>query len=118
MLGGRYFGFPGAMAALAGMIAIPLVIVLLLTAVYGQFSNQPAVIGALRGMGAVAAGLIIASGLKLSGSQKSNPLGIPLCVFLGGVSFVGVALLRWPLVFVLLGLGSLACIVAYRNLKP
>jgi chromate transporter len=118
MLGGRYFGFPGAMAALAGMIAIPLVIVLVLTAVYGQFSNQPAVIGALRGMGAVAAGLIIASGLKLSASQKSNPLGIPLSIVLGGVSFVCVALLRWPLVFVLLGLGSLACVVAYRNLKP
>ena len=117
MLGGRYFGFPGAMAALAGMLAIPLIIVLLLTAVYGQYSSHPAVIGALRGMGAVAAGLIIASGLKLSGSLKSSPLGIPLCIILGGISSVAVALLHWPLVFVLLGLGSLACIQAYRKLK-
>jgi chromate transporter len=117
MLGGRYFGFSGAMAALAGMLAIPLVIVLLLAALYGQYGSHPAVIGALRGMGAVAAGLIIASGLKLSNSLKSNPLGIPLCIILGGISFICVALLRWPLVFVLLGLGSLACVIAYRNLK-
>ena len=118
MLGGRYFGFSGAMTALAGMLAIPLVIVLLLSALYGQYSSHPEVIGALRGMGAVAAGLIIASGLKLSKSLKSNPLGIPFCIIFGAVSFICVALLRWPLAFVLLGIGCLTCIIAYRNLKP
>src|SRR6476469_6391008 len=56
MIGGRYFGLPGAMAALAGMLAVPLVVILLLALVYAQIAAHPGVAGALRGMGAVAAG--------------------------------------------------------------
>ena len=63
MIGARYFGFKGAMAALAGMLTAPLVIVLLLALVYAQFAGHPGVQGALRGMSAVAAGLITATGL-------------------------------------------------------
>ena len=80
MIGDRYFGWRGAFAALAGMLAVPLVIVVALAALYGQLSAIPAVAGALRGMGAVAAGLIIATGFKLCAALKSNPLGIPVCM--------------------------------------
>lgn len=118
MIGGRYFGLPGAMAALAGMLTIPLVLVLLLALVYAQYATHPALIGALRGMGAVAAGLIAATGLKLIDALKGNPLGAPICIALGAACFVGIAVLRWPLAYVLLGLGALACLLAYRRLKP
>ena len=118
MIGGRYFGLPGALAALAGMIAVPLVLVLLLAVLYAQYVSHPGVAGALRGMGAVAAGLIVATGLKLAAVLKNSPLGVPVCSALGLSCFVGVALLRWPLVFVLLGLGAVACVLAYRRLKP
>ncbi|MGZ3241250.1 MAG: chromate transporter [Burkholderiaceae bacterium] len=117
MIGGRYFGLPGAMAALAGMLLIPLVVILLLALVYAHYAMHPGVAGALRGMSAVAAGLIAATGLKLFGALKTNPLGMPLCIVLGVLCFVAVALLRWPLVYVLLGLGAVACILAYRKLK-
>ena len=56
MIGDRYFGFAGALSALAGMLAFPLVIVLALAALLGGVSDTAAVQGALRGMGAVAAG--------------------------------------------------------------
>ena len=118
MIGARYFGFKGAMAALAGMLAAPLVIVLLLALVYAQFAGHPGVQGALRGMGAVAAGLIAATGLKLFGALQKNVLGLPLCIALGVLSFIAIALLRWPLAYVLLGLGGLACAVAYKKLAP
>ena len=118
MIGSRYFGIKGAMAALAGMLAAPLVIVLLLALVYAQFAGHPGVQGALRGMGAVAAGLIAATGLKLFGALQKNVLGLPLCMVLGVVCFIAIALLRWPLAYVLLGLGGLACAVAYRRLAP
>ena len=75
MIGARYFGFKGAMAALAGMLTAPLVIVLLLALVYAQFAGHPGVQGALRGMSAVAAGLITATGLKLVGALQKNVLG-------------------------------------------
>ena len=118
MIGARYFGFRGAMAALAGMLAAPLVIVLLLALVYAQFAGHPGVQGALRGMGAVAAGLIAATGLKLFGALQKNVLGLTLCITLGVLCFIAIALLRLPLVYVLLGLGGMACAVAYKKLAP
>src|SRR6476661_11061538 len=41
MIGSRYFGLPGAMAALAGMLSAPLVVVLLLGFAYSWFSDVP-----------------------------------------------------------------------------
>lgn len=118
MIGGRYFGLPGAMAALAGMLTVPLILVLLLAMIYAHFAGHPGVAGALRGMAAVAAGLIVATGLKLAGTLKTNPLGLPICIALGSASFVGIALLRLPLAYVLLGLGTIGCVMTYRKLKP
>lgn len=105
MIGDRYFGWRGAVVALAGMMTVPLVIVLSLVAVYNEFAHLPAVAGALRGMGAVAAGLTIAMGLKLAGALRGNPMGLPLCVAIGVATFVLVAVVRAPLVWVVPGLG-------------
>ena len=118
MIGNRYFGFKGALAALAGMLVFPLIGVLLLALLHAQYETHPQVAGALRGMGAVAAGLITATGLKLFGALQKNVLGLPLCTTFGILCFVAVAWLRWPLAFVLLGLGTLACAAAYRKLEP
>jgi chromate transporter len=117
MIGGRYFGLPGALAALAGMLTVPLILVLLLALVYAQYAGHPGVAGALRGMGVVAAGLIGATGLKLFATLKTHPLGISACIGLAAICFVAIALLRWPLPYVLLGLGGMACILTYRKLK-
>ena len=68
-------------------------------------------------MGAVAAGLVIATGLKLSSALKRNAMGMRQCLALGALCFTAVALLRWPLVYVLLGLGAFACALAYRKLS-
>lgn len=118
MVGGRYFGLKGAMAALAGMLTVPLVLVLVLAVVYAQFSGHPGVAGALRGMSAVAAGLIAATGLKLFGALQKNVLGLRLCIGLGVLCFALIALLRIPLAYVLLTLGVTSCVLAYRRLKP
>jgi len=118
MIGGRYFGLPGAMTALAGMLTVPLVIVLLLTFLYAQYADHAQLAGALRGMGAVAAGLITAAGLKLLSTLKTNPLGLPVCIGFTSASFAAIALLRWPLAYVLPVLGVFACILTYRKLKP
>ena len=58
VLGARYFGWRGALMALLGLVALPLVIVIAVAYTYSQFSDSTAVQGALRGMGAVAAGLM------------------------------------------------------------
>jgi chromate transporter len=116
MIGARHFGLAGAMAALAGMLAAPLVVVLLLALVYTQYAHNPHMAGALRGMGAVAAGLIAATGVKLIPALQANVLGRGLCALLGGLCFVGIALLRWPLIYMLLGLGAVGFVLAWRRL--
>ncbi|WP_041675296.1 chromate transporter [Ramlibacter tataouinensis] len=118
MIGGRYFGLPGALVALAGMLLVPLMVVLALALVYARFADHPQVAGALRGMGAVAAGLVAATGLKLFSALLKHPLGLPVCMALGGAAFVAIALLRLPLAWVLLVLGGLACALTWRKLGP
>ena len=116
MIGGRYFGLPGALAGVAGMLAAPLVVVLLLAVAFGGVSQEPWAQGALRGMGAVSAGLIAAVGLKLITALRHNPMGKPVCIALAVATFAGVGVLRWPLFVVLLGTGLMACAWAYFQL--
>lgn len=118
MVGARYFGWRGALASLSGMLALPMVVVLALAVLYAQFAQHPGVSGALRGMGAVAAGLIISSGLRLLPTLKHNALGRSACYLLGGLCLAAVIVLRWPLLYVLPALGVLACTFAYFKLKP
>lgn len=117
MIGDRFFGLRGAFAALAGMFALPCVIVLSLAAVSEQLLAHPAMAGALRGMGAVAAGLILATGLKLLGSVRGNPMGRTVCLLLASASVLAIAVLRWPLIWAVLGLGGLGMLLAWRRLK-
>lgn len=117
MVGDRFFGWRGAFAALAGMMTVPLAIVLAVTVLYAQFALLPAVAGALKGMGAVAAGLIAGTAFRLASTLRVNPMGLPACVAFGALAFAGVALLRLPLVWVLLGLGALSCAHAWWRLR-
>jgi chromate transporter len=117
MIGDRHFGWRGALVALAGMLTFPLLVALAFAALFAGIADVPAAQGALRGMGAVAAGLIAATGLKLVGALKTNVMGTPVCWALAATTFIAVALLRLPLVWVLLGLGGPASVWAYLRLK-
>ena len=118
MIGDRYFGWRGAFAALAGMLAFPLVLVLGIAVVYAQWSAHPAVAGALRGMGAVAAGLIGGTGLKLLAALRTHPLGFVLSSALAAATFAAMALLHVPLPWVLLVVGGAACVLSWRKIAP
>ena len=117
MLGDRYYGTAGALLAMAGMLFFPLLIVLAMVLLYSGVADQPQIQGALRGMGAVTAGLITATGIKLLSALKNNPLGQRLSWLFVALSFVAIGLLRIPLLWVLLGLGGLSCTLAYRALR-
>jgi chromate transporter len=117
MIGGRYFGLPGALVALSGMLAAPLIVVLLLAFFYAQVANTPWAQGALQGMGAVSAGLIAATGIKLIAALKNNVMGMGVCIALAAMTFISVAWLRLPLAWVLVGIGSLGFAWAYHKLS-
>jgi len=118
MIGDRYFGWTGAAVAVAGMLLAPLLVLLGVVVLYSTVAQTALAQGALRGMGAVAAGLIIATGMKLLGALIKNPMGLWVCSALAALTFMAVALLRWPMVWVLLGLGGAACVWAYHLLIP
>lgn len=118
MIGGRYFGLRGALAALAGMLTLPLIIVLLLVMLRAQVGDHPGVAGAFRGMAAVSAGMFGAAALNMSSALTRNPMPLPWCLLLCALGFGLVALLRVPLPFVLLGVGGLGCVLSYLRLAP
>jgi chromate transporter len=117
LFGDRQFGWRGALAACAGLLTLPLLIVLALATLYASFAANPLLAGALRGMGAVAAGLVIATAVKLSRTLQRNPLGLPTCLALLLATWAMVGLARWPMVGVVLGLGSVGMALAWRRLR-
>jgi chromate transporter len=117
MIGDRFFGLRGALAALGGMLAAPAVIVLVLAIAYGELASHPVAVNALRGMGAVSAGLILATGIKLLPALVTNPMGRTLSIALAVAAFVLIGLLRWPLIGVLALLGGGGMAVAWWKLR-
>ena len=117
MFGDGHFGLRGAFAAAAGLLLAPLVIVLALTALYGEFAQVPFVSGALRGMGAVAAGLVISTAFKLLSTLRSNPIGQPLGLAFAALTVVAIAWLRLPLVWVVAGGGAVCIAIVWRRLR-
>ncbi len=105
IVGNRYFGWRGALAALVGILTVPLLIVLLLATLYVHYAQVPAVAGAVRGMGVAAAGLIGAAVIKMLGGLKKNMLGASVCIALIAMTFIAVGVLRVPLIYTVLGLG-------------
>ncbi len=117
IVGDRWFGLRGALAAGAGLLALPMLIVLALVTLYRQVDQAPMVAGALRGMGAVAAGLVIATALKLLATLKTNPLGQRNALAIAALTLLLVGVARWPLVGVVLGLGGGAVLLASWRLR-
>ncbi len=118
MIGDRHFGLPGALVALAGMLALPSVLVLLLAAGFATVADSALAQGALRGMGAVAAALIIATGLKLMGALRGNPMGRAACLALVALTVLAMVVFKVRLAVVLGVLGGGACLWAWHCLRP
>jgi chromate transporter len=109
VVGGRFHGPRGALTAFAGLLTLPLVLVLCLAALYGRYGALPGVDALLRGVGAAAAGLVLSTGLKMAAPLARRPQAL---VFLAA-TFAAVAWLRWPLLPVLLTLAPLSVLAVW-----
>ena len=117
IFGARYFGLSGALVAIAGMLVFPMLALVLIAILYLNLGEYPVINGAIRGMGAVAAGLIAGTSLKLAGALKKHPLGYWPSIGLAAMCFILVALVKIPLVYVLLTLGVFSIYMTYRRVK-
>ncbi len=118
MIGDRFFGWRGAVVSVAGLILAPLVIVLALAATAFGSRAEPWMAGALRGMGIVAAGLLLTTAYKLLPALKGHPMGRIGVAAVGALTVLAVAVWRWPLAWVVLGLGGLAWSLTWLKLRP
>ena len=99
-VGARFRGFPGSVAAFLGILGLPCIVVVILGALYSRYGNLPEVGGGLLAVSAAAAGMILAMAGKIATPLlRRRPVeATPIIVAV----FVAVALLRFPLPWVLL----------------
>jgi chromate transporter len=93
-IGLRFAGIAGALAAVVGLIAAPIVIVLALGLVYARFRTEPHVVHMFAGLAAAAAGQLVAMAVKLALPSRRKPLAIAIAL----VVFAAIAVFHLPLV--------------------
>ena len=100
VFGSRFRGIPGSIAAFAGLIGPPVVLVTVLAALYARFGEIDALRRILAGVACAAVGLLISTVLRMMMPlvRKRDFVGL---VVLAAV-FVAIGLLRLPLPTVLL----------------
>jgi chromate transporter len=115
-IGDRFFGRSGAFSALAGMMVLPIIIVLIVYQSYGYFSDNELVVGAIRGMSVVAGGMTLGTALRLVSGLKSGVMRYELLLILAVSVFALVGIFRIPIYIVILLIGGSAVIATYRIL--
>jgi chromate transporter len=115
VVGGRLGGGPlGSIAAVAGLMTAPTIVVMMAGALYLRYQHLPSVHGALSGMAAAAIGLIISMGVKMLQPFVTKRALVPLLFAL--LTFVAVGLFRVPLPLAVLVLAPLGAAAAWRGL--
>jgi chromate transporter len=113
VVGERFRGALGALAAALGLLAAPTVIVLLLGAVYLRYQHAPGVQEGLMGVAAAAIGLIVAMVIKMAEPVLRRRAIVPMAFAVA--TFVAVGLLRIPLPVVVLVLAPLSIAYAWTR---
>jgi chromate transporter len=98
----------GALAALAGFVLIPWTVGFALGTIYLHYAYIPVVQNILASVSAAAAGLLIATGIRLLAPHRARPAAL----LFAGLAFAGMALLKLPLLAVLAALAPLSIAVA------
>ncbi len=109
-VGLRFRGLAGTCAAMAGLLAAPMAIVVLLGLIYARYEHEPLVRHLFAGLAAAAAGLVVTVSLKIAAGLWRNPVGIGAAV----LTFIAIALLRLPLLPTMLAMAPLSILLAWR----
>jgi chromate transporter len=111
VFGSRFRGIPGGIAAFAGLLGPPVVIVTILAALYARYGEIDALRRILAGVSCTAVGLLISAVFRMMMPlvKRRDLIGL---VILAAV-FVAVGLLRLPLPAVLLVATPLSIAIAF-----
>ena len=103
-VGAKLRGTIGAITAVAGFILVPWTVGLSLGALVLQHAHVVLIRNILGGLSAAAAGLLIATGIRLLRPHRTRPTAL----LFAGLAFVGMAFVKLPLLVVLLALAPLS----------
>jgi chromate transporter len=93
LIGQKFHGLPGAVVAVTALMAMPLLVLVALAALYGRFAMHPEAGAALAGTTAAAAGLVIGTAIKMALRLRLTPMAL----LFGTVAFIAAGLLTLPL---------------------
>jgi chromate transporter len=99
VFGSRMRGWSGALAAWSGFLLVPFGVMVIAGMLYQRYGDVAAVRGALAGIAPAAAGLIIATALKMAEPMFRSFAPAPFVVL---ATAVAIGLMRWPLLLVLI----------------
>jgi chromate transporter len=115
VFGSRFGGAPGAMAALAGLLGPPLIIVTLLAVLYARYGDVAVLSRILGGIASAAAGLLMASVVKMAEPLFRKRWNFAPLVAIAG--FICVALVQWPLPWVFVFLAPVSIALAWITMR-
>ena len=100
IFGSRFRGVPGALVALAGLLGPPMVLIIIIGAIYAHYGDLPALRRMLTGIASAAAGLMMATVAKMARPLFANrrSLAVPLVAI---ATFAAIGIMQWPLPLVL-----------------
>lgn len=112
-VGMRFRGVKGAFVSIMGLVAMPSVVLVMLGMLYERFQNDTQVAHVFAGLAAAAAGLLVSMAIKIALPLRKKYLMALVAV----ICFVAIALLRWPLLWVMLVMTPLSIWVTARSRK-
>jgi len=99
VFGARFGGVRGALAAMSGLMGPPVLLVLIIAAIYAHYGDLPVLRRALIGVAAAAAGLMMATVAKMARPLFRN--GAWRGPLIALATFVAIGIVHWPLPLVL-----------------
>jgi chromate transporter len=115
VVGQRFHGVAGSIAAAAGLLLAPTLIVLLFGSLYLAYGQTPTVHHALSGVTAAAAGLILSMAAKMAAPLLRRDSGVRLGF--AAITFAAIGLLGFSLPLVLVVLAPLSILISWWQLK-
>ncbi|MES2027185.1 MAG: chromate transporter [Pseudomonadota bacterium] len=112
-VGMRFRGIKGAFVSIMGLVAMPSVVLIMLGMLYERFRNDAQVAHVFAGLAAAAAGLLISMAIKIALPLRKKFMMAGVAV----MCFIAIALLRLPLLWVMLVMTPLSIWVTARSKK-
>jgi chromate transporter len=114
ILGARFRGPLGSLAAIAGLMGPPMVLIVIIGAIYAHYGDLPLMRRMLTGVASAAAGLMMATVAKMARPLFRNRAVVgPLIAI---VTFIAIGVMQWPLPLVLAVIVPVSIGVAWARL--